>query len=103
MASASIDADPVIAKPMNLTIAMPMLASSAATTAFDPCPPPAMRARYGARHQARFPARIETMTFPELVAADPDAPAVDDLSRQRTRGELFDRALRLGHWMLDDG
>jgi long-chain acyl-CoA synthetase len=43
------------------------------------------------------------MTFPDLVAADPDAPAVDDLTRRRTRGELFDRALRLGHWMLDDG
>ena len=43
------------------------------------------------------------MTFPELVAADPDAPAVDDLTRRRTRGELFDRALRLGHWLLDDG
>ena len=43
------------------------------------------------------------MTFADLVAADPDAPAVDDLTRRRTRGELFDRALRLGHWLLDDG
>ena len=43
------------------------------------------------------------MSFPDLVAADPDAPAVDDLTRRRTRGELLDRALRLGHWMLDDG
>ena len=43
------------------------------------------------------------MTFLDLVAADPDAPAVDDLTRRRTRGELLDRALRLGHWMLDDG
>ena len=43
------------------------------------------------------------MSFLDLVAADPDAPAVDDLTRRRTRGELLDRARRLGHWMLDDG
>ena len=43
------------------------------------------------------------MTFLDRVAEDPDAPAVDDLARQRTRGELLDRALRLGHWMLDEG
>ena len=43
------------------------------------------------------------MSFLDLVAADPDAPAVDDLSRRRTRGELLDRARRLGHWMLSDG
>jgi long-chain acyl-CoA synthetase len=42
------------------------------------------------------------MTFLDQVAADPDAPAVDDLTRRRTRGELLDRARRLGHWMLDD-
>lgn len=43
------------------------------------------------------------MSFLDRVAADPDAPAVDDLTRRRTRGELLDRARRLGHWMLDDG
>ncbi|MEO6317605.1 MAG: AMP-binding protein [Acidimicrobiales bacterium] len=43
------------------------------------------------------------MSFLDLVVADPDAPAVDDLTRRRTRGELLDRARRLGHWMLDDG
>ena len=43
------------------------------------------------------------MSFLDKVAADPDAPAVDDLSRRRTRGELLDRGRRLGHWMLDDG
>ena len=43
------------------------------------------------------------MTFLDHAAADPDAPAVDDLTRRRTRGELLDRARRLGHWMLDDG
>jgi long-chain acyl-CoA synthetase len=43
------------------------------------------------------------MTLLELAAADPDAPAVDDLTRTRSRGELVDRAVRLGHWMLDDG
>ncbi len=43
------------------------------------------------------------MTFLDQVAADPGAPAVDDLTRRRTRGELLDRARRLGHWMLDDG
>ena len=43
------------------------------------------------------------MSFLDQVAADPDAPAVDDLTRRRTRGELLDRGRRLGHWMLDDG
>ena len=43
------------------------------------------------------------MSFLDLVAADPDAPAVDDLTRQRSRGELLDRARRLGHWMLSEG
>jgi long-chain acyl-CoA synthetase len=43
------------------------------------------------------------VTFLEQVDADPDAPAVDDLTRRRSRGELLDRALRMGHWMLDDG
>ena len=42
------------------------------------------------------------MSFLDLVAADPDAPAVDDLARRRTRGELLDRARRLGHWLLDE-
>ncbi len=43
------------------------------------------------------------MTLLELAAADPDAPAVDDLTRTRVRGELVDRAVRLGRWMLGDG
>jgi long-chain acyl-CoA synthetase len=43
------------------------------------------------------------MTLLELAAADPHAPAVDDLTRTRSRGELVDRAHRLAHWMLDDG
>ena len=43
------------------------------------------------------------MSFLDQVAADPDAPAVDDLTRRRTRGELLDRARRFGHWLLDDG
>ncbi|MGH9085377.1 MAG: AMP-binding protein [Acidimicrobiales bacterium] len=43
------------------------------------------------------------MTILDQVAADPDAPAVDDLVRRRTRGELLDRGLRLGRWLLDDG
>jgi long-chain acyl-CoA synthetase len=42
------------------------------------------------------------MTLLELAAADPHAPAVDDLTRTRSRGELVDRAHRLAHWMLDD-
>ena len=43
------------------------------------------------------------MTFLDLAAADPDAPAVDDLTRTRTRGELLDRARRIGHWLLEEG
>jgi long-chain acyl-CoA synthetase len=43
------------------------------------------------------------MTLLDLAAADPHAPAVDDLTRTRSRGELVERAVRLGHWMLDDG
>ena len=43
------------------------------------------------------------MSFLDLVAADPDAPAVDDLTRTRTRGELLDRARRIGHWLLEEG
>jgi long-chain acyl-CoA synthetase len=43
------------------------------------------------------------MTILDQVAADPDAPAVDDLVRRRTRGELLDRGVRLGRWMLGDG
>jgi long-chain acyl-CoA synthetase len=43
------------------------------------------------------------MTLLDLAAADPHAPAVDDLTRTRSRGELVDRALRLGHWLLDEG
>jgi len=42
------------------------------------------------------------MTLVELAVAHPDAPAVDDLTRRRTRGELLDRAVRLGHWLVDD-
>ena len=43
------------------------------------------------------------MSFLDQVAADPDAPAVDDLTRRRSRGELLDRAVRIGHWLLDEG
>ncbi len=43
------------------------------------------------------------MTLLDLATADPHAPAIDDLTRTRTRGELVDRATRLGHWMLADG
>ena len=82
--SASIDAEPVITKPTNLATAMPALASSAAMTALVPCPPPAMAAGYGAT-VAVIPARIGAMSFLDQVAADPDAPAVDDLTRRRTR------------------
>ena len=42
------------------------------------------------------------MTLLELAASDPHAPAVDDLTRTRSRGELLDRALRIAHWLLDD-
>ncbi len=42
------------------------------------------------------------MTFLELAEADPHAPAVDDLSATRSRGELVDRALRIGRWLHDD-
>ncbi|MCU0310474.1 MAG: AMP-binding protein [Acidimicrobiales bacterium] len=34
--------------------------------------------------------------FTDLVARDPDAAALDDGTRRRTRGELLDRATRLG-------
>jgi len=43
------------------------------------------------------------MPLLEMAAEAPDAPAVDDLERRRTRGELVDRAQRLGHWLLDEG
>jgi long-chain acyl-CoA synthetase len=43
------------------------------------------------------------MTLLDLAAADPHAPAVDDLTRTRSRGELVDRAVRVGHWLLGDG
>jgi long-chain acyl-CoA synthetase len=36
------------------------------------------------------------------AAADPHAPAVNDLTQTRSRGELVDRAHRIAHWMLDD-
>jgi long-chain acyl-CoA synthetase len=42
------------------------------------------------------------VTFLDQVDADPDAAAVDDLTRHRTRGELLDRARRIGHWALDE-
>jgi long-chain acyl-CoA synthetase len=42
------------------------------------------------------------MTLLELAAADPHAPALDDLTRTRSRGELVDRAHRIGHWLLDE-
>ena len=43
------------------------------------------------------------MTLLDHAAADPHAPAVDDLVRIRTRGELVDRAVRIGRWLLRDG
>ena len=46
------------------------------------------------------------MALLDLAAADPDAPAVDDLTRRRTRGELIDRAgcrgLRHGGAMVSE-
>ncbi|MGQ0832005.1 MAG: AMP-binding protein [Microthrixaceae bacterium] len=43
------------------------------------------------------------MTLLDLAATDPHAPAVDDMERVRSRGELVDRATRLGRWLLGDG
>jgi len=43
------------------------------------------------------------MTLLDHAAADPHAPAVDDLTRTRSRGELVNRAVRFGRWMLADG
>ena len=43
------------------------------------------------------------MTLLDHATADPHAPAVDDLIRTRSRGELVDRAIRIGRWMLDTG
>jgi long-chain acyl-CoA synthetase len=43
------------------------------------------------------------MTLLDHAAADPHAPAVDDLERTRSRGELVDRGVRLGRWLLGDG
>jgi long-chain acyl-CoA synthetase len=42
------------------------------------------------------------MTLLDLAEADPHAPAVDDLTRTRTRAELVERAHRLGHQLLDE-
>ena len=42
------------------------------------------------------------MPLLDLAAAAPEAPAVDDLTRTRTRGELVDRARRVGHWLHDE-
>ncbi len=42
------------------------------------------------------------MTILELADADPHAPAVDDLTRTRSRGELVERATRAAHWLLDE-
>jgi long-chain acyl-CoA synthetase len=39
----------------------------------------------------------------DLAASEPDAPALsDDLGNRRTRAELVDRAVRLGHLLRDD-
>ncbi|MEO7428458.1 MAG: AMP-binding protein [Acidimicrobiales bacterium] len=43
------------------------------------------------------------MTLLDHAAADPHARAVNDLERTRSRGELVDRGVRLGRWMLGDG
>jgi len=37
------------------------------------------------------------VTLLDLAAAAPDAPALDDLDRRRTRAQLVDRATRAGH------
>jgi long-chain acyl-CoA synthetase len=42
------------------------------------------------------------VTILDLAEADPHAPAVDDLTTARSRGELIDRAHRLGHQLLDE-
>jgi acyl-CoA synthetase (AMP-forming)/AMP-acid ligase II len=42
------------------------------------------------------------MTYLDLAEADPHAAAVDDLTRTRSRGELVERALRIGHWLHDE-
>ena len=43
------------------------------------------------------------MTLLDLAAAAPDAAALDDLTRRRTRGELVDRATRAGRLLRDAG
>ena len=43
------------------------------------------------------------MTLLDLAAAAPDAPALDDLTSRRTRGELVDRAVRAGHLFREAG
>ncbi len=42
------------------------------------------------------------MTLLELAEADPHAPAVDDLTRTRSRGDVVERAVRLAHWLHDE-
>jgi long-chain acyl-CoA synthetase len=42
------------------------------------------------------------VTLLHWAETDPHAPAVDDLVRRRSRGELVDRALRTGHWLQDE-
>ena len=43
------------------------------------------------------------VTLLDLAAAAPDAPALDDLTSRRTRGELVDRAVRAGHLFREAG
>lgn len=43
------------------------------------------------------------MSLLDLAAAAPDAPALDDLERRRTRGELVDRATRAGRLLRSAG
>jgi long-chain acyl-CoA synthetase len=55
------------------------------------------------RHPAAGRAWESRCVLLDLVDQDPDAPAVDDGTRARTRGELLDRATRLGRRWLADG
>ncbi|MEX2292933.1 MAG: AMP-binding protein [Acidimicrobiales bacterium] len=43
------------------------------------------------------------MMLLDHAATDPHAAAVDDLTRTRSRGELVDRGIRIGRWMLGCG
>ena len=73
MASASIEAEPVMTKPTSLATAMPGLASRAATTALLPCPCPAIAAQRtgGPPDPARIPAHDASSTWPRPIRTRP--------------------------------